>query len=683
MKKYNTKNISFQIFFTILVSMLFVVVSITGYSTITMSSNEKNNINQNMEFITNHNNDILNNYFSNMLTAANGLASEVINITNLDYETAKPMLEQSISSILKNEHIFGSYTAFEPNMAFPDTPDGLSVYAYRNNGKIDVVSHNDYAEYKNGDYYTGSKNLKAVHITEPYEYKLDNGESVWLITLSVPLYKYNTFIGVANTDINLSSLDSIDMTSDLYKSALTLITTSQDTIVSISNKKNIVGQKFDLSNANPEILKAIQNGTPYNGTSVSQTSQRRIFIIVKPLKLEQTDLNWSILFMVDEKEAFAKTMKLTIILSSISLLGISVVIFFALAINKKLKPIKTLVDVAKNISEGHLDVEITYNKPNELGELAKYMKNMCFDLKSLVDDITYNLDQMAHGDFTVESRHREVYIGDYEPIIKSLDKIKSDLNYTLNNIEIGADEVQVGSNQIADSSTILSSGTIEQASAIELLSQNIQDISEEIANNAHHANIANNLSKENAQYVQESQALMKNMLTAMEDISNKSNEIGKIVKTIDDIAFQTNILALNAAVEAARAGVAGKGFAVVADEVRNLAQKSASAAKNTTKLIEETVSAVNNGTTITENTAKTFDHIVEKSKELGINIDEISNASDHQTSNINQILESIEQVNSVIQTNSATAEECAASAQELNSQATMLKNSVNQFILKK
>jgi len=211
------------------------------------------------------------------------------------------------------------------------------------------------------------------------------------------------------------------------------------------------------------------------------------------------------------------------------------------------------------------------------------------------------------------------------------------------------------------------------------LSATIMEISDKVTTNADISKVANQLSNETSQEVQNGNQHMQKMTQAMTEISETSGEIGKIINTIEDIAFQTNILALNAAVEAARAGAAGKGFAVVADEVRNLATKSAEAAKNTTDLIEQTVSAVANGSKIADDTANSLLAVVEKTSKVNSLIGEIAKASEDQATSISQVTLGVEQISGVVQSNSATAEESAAASEELNAQADMLRDLVSQF----
>ncbi|MEG2769394.1 MAG: methyl-accepting chemotaxis protein, partial [Oscillospiraceae bacterium] len=245
-----------------------------------------------------------------------------------------------------------------------------------------------------------------------------------------------------------------------------------------------------------------------------------------------------------------------------------------------------------------------------------------------------------------------------------------------------SEQVASGSDQVSSGAQALSQGATEQASSIEELSATIQAVSNQIKDNANNAKMASELSSMAGKEVQNGNEHMQSMIVAMEDISSTSNKIGKIIKTIDDIAFQTNILALNAAVEAARAGSAGKGFAVVANEVRNLAGKSAEAAKNTTSLIESSINAVANGTKIADETAMSLKVVVEKSNLVLQKVEEIAEASAEQANSVVQITTGVDQISAVIQTNSATAEESAAASEELSSQSQMLKDLVGKFTLR-
>lgn len=241
--------------------------------------------------------------------------------------------------------------------------------------------------------------------------------------------------------------------------------------------------------------------------------------------------------------------------------------------------------------------------------------------------------------------------------------------------------INMNAEQVSTGAQTLAQGTTEQASAIEELSAEINEIYTTIVNNAEYAENAGSKAMQASKEVEHGNMQMREMLSAMDEISNSSSEIGKIIKVIDDIAFQTNILALNAAVEAARAGAAGKGFAVVADEVRNLAGKSAEAAKQTTALIENSINAINKGTMLAGEAGKSLAGIVDKTNETNELINEIVKASSQQTISVNQIRRGIEQISSVVQENAATAEASAANSEELSGQVLILNDLVKQFTL--
>jgi methyl-accepting chemotaxis protein len=309
------------------------------------------------------------------------------------------------------------------------------------------------------------------------------------------------------------------------------------------------------------------------------------------------------------------------------------------------------------------------------------MRTTISNIGNMIDDITTLLTALAMGDFRVSSKYQEQYIQDYEPILMAMHGIRNNLSEAFFRINESADLVANGSRQVSSGAQALSQGATEQASSVQALAAVISDISNQININAQNAKEARSTSGEASKSVAASSGKMSEMNQAMIEISNKSNEIGKIIKTIEDIAFQTNILALNAAVEAARAGEAGKGFAVVADEVRNLAGKSGEAAKNTTLLIGESMQAVNHGTKITAETAMAMQAVVEGSQRINAIIEEIALASDKQAEAVDQVAQGIDQISCVVHTNSATAEQSAAASEELSGQAQIMKGLVESFEL--
>ena len=373
---------------------------------------------------------------------------------------------------------------------------------------------------------------------------------------------------------------------------------------------------------------------------------------------------------------FISTFILVILIIAILL---SIVISTAVT-NGIVKPVQEVSYAAEQLSKGILNTNIEYEGNDEVGVMAESMRQSMKTLSMYIKDIDVALSTMSKGDFNISAT--EPFIGDFENIEKSFIKFSEEMSSTLDQINLASEQVANGSDQVSSGAQALAQGATEQAASVEDLSNIINTISEDISQNAKSAQEANELAQKTGQSIIESNEKMKEMTLAMTDISEKSNEISKIIKTIDDIAFQTNILALNAAVEAARAGTAGKGFAVVADEVRNLAQKSAEAAKNTTALIEGTVEAVENGSRIADETAKSLLEIVEDATRTTQMMVDIADASEKQAKAAENIRESISEISAVVQTNSATAEESSAASEELSGQSQVLKDLVSGFTLR-
>ena len=398
-------------------------------------------------------------------------------------------------------------------------------------------------------------------------------------------------------------------------------------------------------------------------------------------RIPDTD-NWSIAVSANESEmmsSFYNSISITALLMLLFVI-ISFVVAFKVA-NPIVKPIVALVKRIETLSQGDLHSEVPLvETQDEIEILSKSFAGTVDTLNGYVGEISSVLGSIAAKDCTVDTQ--QDYQGDFAPIGTALHTIIATLNEIFGNITRSADQVATGAEQVSGASQALSQGATEQASSIEELSASITEIAQEVNKNASNAASANKLSLEASSQVVRGNEQMEQMVAAMKEISESSNEIGKIIKTIEDIAFQTNILALNAAVEAARAGAAGKGFAVVADEVRNLASKSAEAAKNTTSLIESSIRSVEKGTKIADETAKSLDAIIETAKKTTDLIGEISAASNEQATSINQVTLGVDQISAVVQTNSATSEESAATSEELSSQAQLLKDMMAEIKLK-
>ena len=343
--------------------------------------------------------------------------------------------------------------------------------------------------------------------------------------------------------------------------------------------------------------------------------------------------------------------------------------------------IGTVSKAIKRMRSGHLNIAFNkkYIGSDELGEMVDDFSALSGELKKIITDICAVLSEMSKGNFAVQSMDENMYVADYASILQSYREINQNLKNVFGSINQVAADVESGSEQIANGSVALSQGATEQASTLEELSASIYALSTRISAQAQKAGNIESYFGEVSEKISDENQQMGEMLLAMEEIEDKSNQVERIIKAIDDIAFQTNILALNAAIEAARAGVYGKGFAVVADEVRNLAGKSADAAAETSVLIESTINAVKKGVNIVDHAAKTLGDVMdgsEKSKEM---VSEIAGSMVTDAKSISEVSKGLEEVSKVVQQNSATSEESSASSQDLNENAASLKEMISRI----
>ena len=333
-------------------------------------------------------------------------------------------------------------------------------------------------------------------------------------------------------------------------------------------------------------------------------------------------------------------------------------------------------------SEGKLDIPVDYESKSELGEMCDALRTSQKVLDSVIKDACRLLEEMGEGNFNCRTDAEQYYVGELSDMLKSIRVINRSLSDTLAQISLSGEQVSSGSDQVSTGAQALAQGATEQAGAVQELSATIAEIPSRSQSNAKRSEDAIDHSKNADLRVRESADYMEEMVKAMEKISSSSEEIGKIIATIENIAFQTNILALNAAVEAARAGSAGKGFAVVADEVRNLATKSDQAAKATKELIDNSITSVQYGSEIVKRVSESLDKTVEATNESMSALQEIAKAVEEEASAIAQVTEGIDQISSVVQTNSATSEQSAAASEELSSQASLMKDLLSKFRLR-
>ena len=389
---------------------------------------------------------------------------------------------------------------------------------------------------------------------------------------------------------------------------------------------------------------------------------------------------------VKTDQASNQTVMLTLILAIAGVAVIVICLILAIIRSNKtgeqvlqsiLDPLHEIEDVAKELTEGNLHSTLEYHSEDEIGRLAHSMRKSIRILGSYVDDIDRAMKQFSEGNFDVQPEVE--WKGDFIGILNSFMSFEKSMSDTIKGIQNVSDEVLSGAEQVASSSSDLADGATNQAAVVEELTATVASVSEQVAKNSQSAKEISGRVEQLGKDIFESNGKMREMVDSMNEINIASKEIDKIIATINEIAAQTNLLALNASIEAARAGEAGKGFAVVANQVNVLADQSAQAAKESSVLIETSVKAVEKGMVIAGQTAAQLDDVANTSKTITEEVSNIADTLETQTAEIYQINEGIEQINDVVQTNSATSEECAAASQEMSSEADSLRELIQKF----
>ncbi len=600
-----------------------------------------------------------------------------VELKEANYAIENYILNSAWSTVNNNPDIYGIGAFFEPDQFDPAVKD-YSLYVDKESAKNKTVqSLGAYSEYSSQDYYRVAKETKTSYITDPYTY-----DGIMMSTIAFPIMKGDQVIGVILADINVSNFSKIKTSDPKYPTMYVNICTEGNIIAFDSQSGDYIGKgiKELIPASEYEKITALQQTKTNFHIDIKRSNGTMESRYYYPITCgSQTWWASSCLEKKDLAKDVTDIITLMILLAVLALVFINIVIMIFL--RKTLRPIDGVVSAAASIASGDLDIRMEVTSGDEIGILSRTFMDMADNLNFIIQDISDVLEEMSRGNLKAATQNEEKYTGAYRYILEAMKNIRLTLSNALSEIDRASEQVSNGASQISDASQTLSQGAAEQASSIEELSAAITEVSERVKENAANALEANSLSQEACENMLAGDQKMRDMILAMNEIANTSGEISKIIKTIDDIAFQTNILALNAAVEAARAGSAGKGFAVVADEVRNLAGKSAQAAQNTTVLIENAISAIGKGTKIAGETADALRLVVEKSNISSVRVAEIAEASAAQSDALTQITSGIEQISAVVQTTSATSEEGAATSEELSAQAFHLKSLVGKFQL--
>ena len=507
---------------------------------------------------------------------------------------------------------------------------------------------------------------------------LDEASNTYVVGVSGVLRDRNGQArGVAAADVSLESISRIVRNITVEDTGgIFLVDTRTDTIIG-HRDNNIAGQKLSQLSGGmyryaSEQIKAGKTGlTVYDNT----------YIQVQSIP----DCDWVAVAYVSRGEVLAELLQLTMAMLGVALVAVAAVILLVIIQVRRIigRPVKELNQAATCIAQGDLDQTIRYHSRDELGDLADSFNHVTLRLRdyvSYINEISSTLHEIAGGNLTFTLKHD--YAGEFSKIKISLEEISYSLNNAMGQLQSASRDVAAGAEQVSSGAMTLSQGSAEQAAEVDTLASHINSVSESIQQVALGAQKANGISQEVKTGLLESNEKMQYMTGVIQKISDNSVEIHKIVKTIEDIAFQTNILALNAAVEAARAGTAGKGFAVVADEVRALASKSSEAAQETSVLLSQTVTSMDDGVHAAQDTAQSMMAVANRADEMSNLITGIADYTKEQAENTAEITHGIEQISTVVQNNVSTAEASAAASEELSGQASMLKELVARFRLK-
>ena len=581
------------------------------------------------------------------------------NITKSPYfSSSKNMLASTQSK--DKENIVSAYIAdVDPSVVF----DGGKFVS----GKDYILTEKDYW-FKDGE-------TRKTIISEPFT-DIITGNMVVAVTAPVYDLSNSKIIGITGVDINITTLNNMAQDYVVGNEGYTVLLTRQNTVLSHKDTDKILKNITEVD-LDADVLSWIENKD--SAIKTFKNSGESVLGCYYPIG----STGWGILSSVPESEFKSK---IALVSNRILIINVIALILMAAIVtllsSRITNPLKRLSRITQELVNGNFDVEIHSDSQDEVGQLANGMSLLVQKLRTYmdyIDEISESLDSFAEGNLDINLKYD--YSGEFGKLKTSLEGTVEAFTRIIEDIVSISSQLASGSMEIANGAQQLANGSTEQSSSIQNLASNINEISEHINQSAEHTTVLTSQIGMVGNSAHTSNEQMEHMVEAMDRINKESMEIGKIIKTIEDIAFQTNILALNAAVEAARAGASGKGFAVVADEVRNLATKSSEAAKNTTALIENSVRAVKDGSQIVSETKESLEEVINAVDQSTSMIQSISDSAMEEASKIEYIRTAVDEISAVVHSNSAAAEESSAASEELSGLAATLEMVAKRFII--
>lgn len=592
-------------------------------------------------------------------------------------EAENYVVELIRNTVINDERVSSMGLLFEP-YGFIQNINDYSIYTYKGVGKNDKpMPYEPYTTYGSLEWYGWVNKLEKT-FSDPYDYGTGN----YVISFMRAVKYNNQFKGLVAVDLNASYIDEAVKTSSSYSTMFNTLFNHNNKIAYTKNKKNInktLDDMFKNKNERKKILAKMKKGKAFK-ENVTVFGGKKYCMYFTPIKAGNTTW-WSATGLTVMQKNLSVYVMIAILVIICLVTLFSTIYVSMKSLYKGLKPIEGIVNIADEISQGNFDVEIDIESSNEIGKLSLAFKRMAQRVQDIIAEIDSTLAEMADGKYDRTSYEESKYVGEFKSILGSMKTVNENTNKILKNIVIGAKQVSNEAEAIEKGAESLTVGVLEQKDSIYRLNNTIDNVNELSENSAKTAlDVHNKVTRAKNEAAIEIENINE-LTVAMKKINDTSKDIQKIIGVIEDIADQTNLLALNASIEAARAGETGKGFAIVAEQIGKLAGDSAESVLLTRDLIERSFREVIQGNNITMKAAASLKKIIDDMDEFSDGVKEVSEISQVQVAKIKEVKQDIEQIASVVVTNSQNAEESTANSEELLSQAIMLHELVNQFRL--